>query len=107
MLPNLQSDMLAEYDQHKFYKSSKALHWVQKQPWPAIYQVMTLLLPPRRIDLNQMTNPGVTVCIPAQNIITKKQVLEERVYSAYTFTFLFITKASQDRNLRQELMQRP
>jgi hypothetical protein len=28
----------------------------------------------------------VRVCIPAQNIMTKKQVVEERVYSAYTST---------------------
>ena len=45
--------------------------------------------------------------------MTKKQVGEERIYSAYTPTFLFITKGSQDRNShragswRQELMQRP
>jgi hypothetical protein len=44
--------------------------------------------------------------------MTKKQVGEERVYSAYTPTLLFITKGSQDRNLhragtwRQELIQR-
>jgi hypothetical protein len=34
----------------------------------------------------------VRVSIPAQNIMTKKQVGEERVYSAYTSTLLFITK---------------
>jgi hypothetical protein len=45
--------------------------------------------------------------------MTKKQVGEERVYSAYTSKLLFITKRSQDRNShrvgtwRQELMQRP
>jgi hypothetical protein len=55
----------------------------------------------------------VRVCIPAQNIMTKKQVGEERVYSAYTSTSLFITRGSQDWNShgagtwRQELMQRP
>jgi hypothetical protein len=44
--------------------------------------------------------------------MTKKQV-EERIYSAYTSTLLFITKGNQDRNThragtwRQELMQRP
>ena len=38
-------------------------------------------------------------CIPAQNIMTKKQFGEERVYSAYTSTLLFITKGSQGRNL--------
>jgi hypothetical protein len=32
------------------------------------------------------------VSIPGQNIMTKKQVGEERVYSAYTSTLLFITK---------------
>jgi hypothetical protein len=32
--------------------------------------------------------------------MTKKQVGEERVYSAYTSTLLFITKGSQDRNSR-------
>jgi hypothetical protein len=45
--------------------------------------------------------------------MTKKQVGEERIYSAHISTLLFITKGSQDRNLhragtwRQELMQRP
>jgi hypothetical protein len=34
----------------------------------------------------------VRVSIPAQNIMTKKQVGEERVYSAYTSILLFITK---------------
>jgi hypothetical protein len=32
------------------------------------------------------------------NIMTKKQVEEERIYSAYTSTLLFIPKGSQDRN---------
>jgi hypothetical protein len=32
------------------------------------------------------------------NIMTKKQVEEERVYSAYTSTLLFITKGNQDWN---------
>jgi hypothetical protein len=32
------------------------------------------------------------------NILTKKQVGEERVYSAYTSILLFITKGSQDWN---------
>jgi hypothetical protein len=40
----------------------------------------------------------VKVSIPAQNIMTKKQVGEERVYSAYTSTLLFFTKGSQDWN---------
>jgi hypothetical protein len=55
----------------------------------------------------------VRVSTAEQYIITKKQVGEERVYSAYTFTLLFIPKGSQDRSSqragtwRQELMQRP
>jgi len=44
------------------------------------------------------TNVLVSVSIPAQNILTKKQVGEEKVYSSYTSTLLFITKGSQDRN---------
>jgi hypothetical protein len=39
------------------------------------------------------------VCIPAQNIVMKKQV---GIYSAYTSTLLFITKVSQDRNLEAQ-----
>jgi hypothetical protein len=52
------------------------------------------------------------VSIPAQNIMTKKQAGEERVYLGYTFTLLFTNKGSQNRNSdrvgtwRQELMQR-
>jgi hypothetical protein len=34
------------------------------------------------------------VSIPAQNIMTKKHIVEERVYSAYTSTLLFITDRS-------------
>jgi hypothetical protein len=40
----------------------------------------------------------VRASIPAQNIMTKKQVEEERVYSTYTSILLFITKGSQDWN---------
>ena len=44
--------------------------------------------------------------------MTKKQVGEERIYSAYTSILLFITKGGQDWNSwkqvrKQELMQRP
>jgi hypothetical protein len=45
-----------------------------------------------------MTFVLVRVSIPGQNIMTKKQVGEERVYSAYTSILLFITKGSQDWN---------
>jgi hypothetical protein len=37
----------------------------------------------------------VRVSIPAKNIMTKKQVGEERIYSAYISKLLFITKGSQ------------
>jgi hypothetical protein len=40
----------------------------------------------------------VGVSIPGQNIMTKKQIGEERIYSAYTSTWLFITERSQDWN---------
>jgi hypothetical protein len=40
----------------------------------------------------------VRVSIPAQNIMTKKQVGEEKVYSSYISTLLFITKGSQNWN---------
>jgi hypothetical protein len=42
--------------------------------------------------------PPVLVSIPGQNIMTKKQVGEERVYSAYTSTLLFITEGNHDWN---------
>lgn len=41
---------------------------------------------------------SVRVFISTQNTVTKKQVGEERVYSAYTSTLLFITKGNQDWN---------
>jgi hypothetical protein len=44
----------------------------------------------------------VRVSIPAQNIMTKKQVGEERVYSIYTSTLLFITKGNQNWNSHRE-----
>ena len=44
------------------------------------------------------------------NIMTKKQVGKERIYSTYISTLFFITKGSQDWNSsqvrKQELMQR-
>jgi hypothetical protein len=49
---------------------------------------------------------------PHKNIMIKKQVGEERVYSAYIYMLLFITKGSQDWDShkagtwRQEPMQR-
>jgi len=71
-----------------------------------------------RVQLQICSSTSPCVC-PSQgfysctNITTKKQVGEERVYSAYTSTLLSITTGSQGRNShragtrRQELMQRP
>ena len=69
----------------------------------------------RQVEAMMLSGPGVLVrvSIPGQTIMSKKQVGEERVYSVYTSTLLFITKGSPDRNShragtwRQELMQRP
>jgi hypothetical protein len=43
----------------------------------------------------------VRVYILAQNVMTKKQEGEERVYSTYTFTLLFITKGSSGQDLHK------
>jgi hypothetical protein len=40
----------------------------------------------------------VRVSIPGQNIMTKKETGEKKVYSAYISTLLLITKGSQDWN---------
>jgi hypothetical protein len=45
--------------------------------------------------LRQYVSQGLYFCT---NIMTKKQVGEERVYSAYTSILLFITRGSQDWN---------
>jgi hypothetical protein len=47
----------------------------------------------------------VRVSVPAQNIMTKKPVGEERVYSAYAFQRKSGLELKQVR--KQELMQRP
>ena len=51
------------------------------------------------------------VSIPPQNIMTKKQVEEERVYSAYTFQIAIHHQRRSGLKLKQvriqELMQRP
>jgi hypothetical protein len=46
-------------------------------------------------DLTMCLSQGFYSCT---NIMTKKQVGEERVYSAYNFMLLFIIKGSQDWN---------
>jgi hypothetical protein len=43
----------------------------------------------------------VRVCIPVPNTMTKKPVGEERVYSVYACTLLFIAKGSQDKTLKE------
>jgi hypothetical protein len=50
------------------------------------------------IDIPQDPAVLVRVSIPGQNIMMKKQVGEERVYSAYISILLFITERSQDWN---------
>jgi hypothetical protein len=66
-----------------------------------------------KFNLKKLAIVLVRVSIPAQNILIKKQVGEERVYKAHTSTLLFITKGSQDRNShragtwRQEPTQKP
>jgi hypothetical protein len=45
--------------------------------------------------LNMCLSRGFYSCT---NITTKKHIREKRVYLAYTFTLLFITKGSQDWN---------
>jgi hypothetical protein len=49
------------------------------------------------IHCDNQHRPGilVRVSIPEQNIMTKKQVGEERVHSAYTSILLFITKETR------------
>ena len=53
----------------------------------------------------------VRVSIPAQNIMTKKQVGEERVYSAYTFHIAVHHQRKSGLEVKQareqELMQKP
>jgi hypothetical protein len=58
---------------------------------------MTKKLPKPHVHIPGKKFVLVRVSIPAQNIMTKKQVEEERVYSAYTSALLFITKGSQER----------
>jgi hypothetical protein len=48
-----------------------------------------------RVKFTRCLSQGFYSCT---NIMTKKQVGEERVYSAYTSMLLFITKGSQDWN---------
>jgi hypothetical protein len=53
------------------------------------YQLLTESFPPHSPPLPICLSQGFYSCT---NIMTKKQVGEERVYSAYTSTLLFITK---------------
>ena len=59
-----------------------------------------------QIDMWNHRSQELTICLSqafyaCTNIMTKKQVREERAYSAYISTLLFITKGSQDRNSRR------
>jgi len=67
-----------------------AQHWTGvagSNQWLTTFRKLT--------EVRQYLSQGFYSCT---NIITKKQVGEERVYPAYTSTLLFITKGSQDRN---------
>jgi hypothetical protein len=68
-----------------------------------------ILCPSFSLDLGIVL---VRVSIPGQNIMTKKQVGEERVYSPYTSILLFITQevrtgtqASQEAGADAEAME--
>jgi len=70
-------------------------------------------LPIMHLILIMWTLVLVRVSIPTQNIMTKKQVGEERVYSVCTSTLLFITKevrtgtqAGQEAGADAEAMER-
>jgi hypothetical protein len=56
---------------------------------PALFQILEMFL------LTDCLSQGFYSCT---NIMTKKQVGKERVYSAYTSMLLLITKGSQDWN---------
>jgi hypothetical protein len=63
------------------------------------------------VKFTQTHTDLVRVSIPAQNIMTKKQVGKERVYSAYTFHTAVHHQRKSGLELKQvrkqELMQRP
>jgi hypothetical protein len=63
------------------------------------------------LDFFQFHAVLVRVSIPAQNIMTKKQVEEKRVYLAYTFHIAvhhqWKSELEKKQVRKQELMQRP
>ena len=69
-----------------FYMTLQMCH----DPQVENHSILLLIL------IQVMISVLVKVSIPARNIMTKKQVGKEKVYSAYTSTLLFITKESQD-----------
>ena len=99
---------------HQLLLSGVGLPSASVSTLPLLWTLLCLYLvnpvPDLAFSLPQCLSQGFYSCT---NIMTKRQVGEERVYSAYTSTLLFITKGSQDRNShragtwRQELMQRP
>jgi hypothetical protein len=62
---------------------------------PCLHGFTSLAIQPCHIENGFCLSQGFYSCT---NIMTKKQVGEERVYSAYTSILLFITKGSQDWN---------
>jgi hypothetical protein len=73
-----------------FIPSFSALYFVSVTPSMAILFPILLYSP-----LQWCLSQGFYSCT---DIMTKKQVGEQRVYSAYIFTLLFITEGSQDWN---------
>jgi hypothetical protein len=96
---DLASGKLRQEDQDS--RLSTAI-WVQDQPetWDLVSMVSCVCHPSLReietgIPVSQCLSQGFYSCT---NIMTKKQVGEERVYLAYTSILLFITEVSQDWN---------
>lgn len=57
--------------------------------------VAVIIVTPVPVSDNPLKDILVRVCIPPQTIITKKKFGEEKTYSMYTSTLLFITEGSQ------------
>jgi hypothetical protein len=70
------------------------IYYIKKKPIGRT-TTSTNQIPQSSQGLNHCLSQGFYSCT---NIMTKKQVGEERVYLAYTSILLFITKGSQDWN---------
>jgi hypothetical protein len=94
--------------------SAKTFSSCQSSQFP---EVLGLPRPHLPAEVTLVTIPPQSLClrdgIPAQSIMTKTQVGEEKIYSAYTSTLLFVSEGNQNRNSHrartwsQELMLKP